>query len=343
MQSNRSKWVKSQMDTYTGINEDVINFIADIRYKSEDGCSINAIVDLFRNGYCYYFAIILQTAFGRGTICYSYDNGHIIWVDDDNASFALRTAYDIEGTYTDYNTNCLIPMDIFEEGIIDFMHTPGLRFSADKKFIKEKASIWLDNEKVRNNYNNYNQLNNIKKFVERWKSAIGVPYCSMEGPAMNLADRYMDDFTETYMKEFPNANRYILQFIEDMIFKVGSGGVPYIVTLFCRGYCYYFAKILKEAFPNGSIWLSIDAGHIVFVDGENPFDSLFYDARGVVTDIDAHELCPIEIFGEHIVNYMHLPYVEWISHIDDLNIAADTWRDNGSKSVSELLREAEGN
>lgn len=343
MQSFKNKWIDSQIKDYAGISHEVIEFIAGVRYKSEDGNNIRAIVDLFRAGYCYYFAVMLQTAFGRGTICYVYDRGHIVWVDDDNNDFGLRTGYDINGVYTEYGQNCLIPIEIFQEGVMDFMHVPNLGFGASRDWIDSKASEWLDNEKYRKRYNNKNQIRNIKNYVETWKSAIGVPYHSVDMPIKWLADRYMVDFTGTFMKEYPDANQFILEFIEEMIFKAGIDGVPYIVTMFCKGYCYYFAKILKEAFPDGSLWVSLDMGHVVFVDGDNPLDDMCYDARGVVTDIDVNELCPIEIFGEFLVNYMHLPYIEPESHGAELQAIAAQWRDNGSKSIAELLKEAEGN
>lgn len=342
MQSNKDNWINSQMLEYSNAKRDIIAFIAGIRYKSNIEEDVSIIIDLFRNGYCYYFAVLLYTAFGRGTICYVYDEGHIVWVDGDNDILSKCTAYDINGVYAEYRADYFIPMDIFEEGIIDFLHVPTLTFSARGEFMKRRAEVWLNNPKVRERYNNHNQFNRIKRYIEQYKSALGLPYYSVERPDRWLEEKYIEDFSGAYMKEFPKANKYILQFIEDMIFKTGIEGAGYIITLFCKGYCYYFAKILKEAFPNGTIWFSPENTHIVFVDGENPINSFYYDARGVVTDISAGELCPIEIFGELIINYMHLPYIPPESHGIAINEIASAWR--GEKSnVSKLLNKAEGN
>lgn len=47
--------------------------------------------DLFRAGYCWHFAKMLQTTFNRGTVCITFPIGHFIWLDTDGS------AYDIDG------------------------------------------------------------------------------------------------------------------------------------------------------------------------------------------------------------------------------------------------------
>ena len=47
----------------------------------------------YRAGYCYSFAHMLKTAFGRGDVCWAVPFSHMVWVDDDG------TPYDVEGIY----------------------------------------------------------------------------------------------------------------------------------------------------------------------------------------------------------------------------------------------------
>lgn len=112
---NKEEWIKfNTTGTFEYCNHDVINFIANIIYRDES----NAIYDLFTNGYCYYFAVILKTAFNRGKIVWHRNHGHIVWLDDDG------TPYDAGGPFTDYNEGDLLEVDKSLYGmIVDFKHT----------------------------------------------------------------------------------------------------------------------------------------------------------------------------------------------------------------------------
>lgn len=78
--------------------------------------------------------------------------------------------------------------------------------------------------------------------------------------------------------------------------------------LFCAGYCYYFANMLKIAF-GGRICYAQDRGHIVWVDCDEDvsFEELqkacAYDITGVFDDYE--RLWPVEYLGDIIVDYMH--------------------------------------
>lgn len=76
------------------VRMDVINFIADMLYNT--GPDPHAIHRLFKCGYCYHFAVILQNEFG-GEICWIRGCSHMVWVDEN------RLAYDIEGYRNDLN------------------------------------------------------------------------------------------------------------------------------------------------------------------------------------------------------------------------------------------------
>lgn len=66
----------------------------------------------------------------------------------------------------------------------------------------------------------------------------------------------------------------ILTFIEDFK-KFGTG--KEIEDCFSNGYCYYFAIILKERFPEGEIFYNI-TNHFVF-----KYNNEFYDITGNCT------------------------------------------------------------
>lgn len=74
-----------------------------------------------------------------------------------------------------------------------------------------------------------------------------------------------------------------------------------ICSIFEKGYCYYFAKILEEAFPGGTICLCYPYGHIVYVHGEVAYDI------GGVSDAEAEYYVPISILGRVTQISKHIP------------------------------------
>lgn len=67
-----------------------------------------------------------------------------------------------------------------------------------------------------------------------------------------------------------------------------------IVRLFTEGFCYYFAIILKEAYPGGTVCLLKGHGHIVYL-----YQGKFYDITGELTN----RRNPVEYFGEFINDF----------------------------------------
>ena len=78
--------------------------------------------------------------------------------------------------------------------------------------------------------------------------------------------------------------------------------------LFCAGYCYYFANMLKMAFGGKVCWVQ-DRGHIVWIDCDEDcsFEALqskiAYDITGIFDDYE--RLWPVEYLDGIIVDYMH--------------------------------------
>lgn len=105
----KKSFIEAQI--YNGGKDEIINFIADIRYH----CGIKGqetIRRLFRSGYCYYFANMLKNAFAGGSIKCIPDAGHIVFEYND-------VLYDIEGVY---DSGDLKVSDIDDTDISAFLH-----------------------------------------------------------------------------------------------------------------------------------------------------------------------------------------------------------------------------
>lgn len=107
----------------------------------------DTFVKVFRNGYCYYFAIMLKDAFNRGEVCMTYDCRHVVWIDDDNV------AYDINGIFgwyaetsnkDNYWNGLLVPVEKIPNYIESFKHVPdkpGTDRTGMEEFDKVKQEI----------------------------------------------------------------------------------------------------------------------------------------------------------------------------------------------------------
>lgn len=123
---------------------------------------------------------------------------------------------------------------------------------------------------------------------------------------MTKQDTEIEAAVQAALQYHPKADCRILQFIET--FRRGTGNKPdnqkIIRTLFLAGYCYYFAIMLKDAFPEGEICWAAPFGHIVFVQNGIP-----YDIEGVYCG-EADAFIPVWYMGETINDFRHVPGVE---------------------------------
>lgn len=107
------------MEKYPDTDMTVLTFISDLMScaaVSEE--SYEVIRSTFQAGYCWHFAHILKTVFGRGEVCWAAPFGHFVWVDENGVP------YDAEGLNQgeqDYN----IPESYMGVFIKDFKHIPG--------------------------------------------------------------------------------------------------------------------------------------------------------------------------------------------------------------------------
>lgn len=103
-------------------------------------------------------------------------------------------------------------------------------------------------------------------------------------------------------------NIRIVSFIGQVLFQQSScidESTNTIKNLFSCGYCYYFAKMLEDAFPGGELCICYPVNHIVYV-----YEGVGYDINGVSNMLC--ECCiPIKEFGKGINDFRHVPDQEY--------------------------------
>lgn len=121
--------VAEQLERFPGSDPTVLEFIFRTVYHL-GAENARCIESLFMGGYCYYFAVMLKTAFNRGMLCWN-GSSHIVWLDGN--SVLNDVAYDARGVSWDYEA--LIPVEALKDGIWDFMRVPGKVYNASEEEI----------------------------------------------------------------------------------------------------------------------------------------------------------------------------------------------------------------
>lgn len=135
VEEKKKEWLNFYKDNpeYKNVNMKVLQFINEITFFPNLDCNSDGCIDhLFSNGYCYYFAQILNTAFQGGTICWSVDRVHIVWLDGTDLQNDI--AYDITDVYEDYEE--LRPVSYLGTTLVDFLHNNEKWKSNDEEFEK---------------------------------------------------------------------------------------------------------------------------------------------------------------------------------------------------------------
>lgn len=154
IEKEKERWLNFYLnnEAYKNVNMNVLQFIADITFFPNLDCTTDGCIDhLFSNGYCYYFAQMLNTAFSGGTVCWSVDRGHIVWLDGTDLQNDIP--YDITGVYEDYVE--LRPVSYLGTTIVDFLHNGQIWKSNNVEFenyckkknveeIYEIETIWMN-------------------------------------------------------------------------------------------------------------------------------------------------------------------------------------------------------
>lgn len=114
----RQDYIDAWQVYYPTADAQVLGFIYDFLMHSGKNNS-EIIRKQFHNGYCYYFAHMLRTAFNRGTVCIAAPIGHFVWMDDN------QVPYDIEGV-NESNCSEYVPESFLGDMVQDFLHVSGV-------------------------------------------------------------------------------------------------------------------------------------------------------------------------------------------------------------------------
>lgn len=115
----KEKLIKEQLKFHPNANTTVLTFIYDFyTLHGNDSSNMEYMRLTFHAGYCYYFAVMLKTAFNRGKICWAAPFSHIVWQDDDDM------VYDVEGVY-EGEADYFIPIEMIGDSIKDFKRVEG--------------------------------------------------------------------------------------------------------------------------------------------------------------------------------------------------------------------------
>lgn len=126
LQQQFEEYIQRITRSIPGADEQVLKFIMDF-----STCTANTeeqyeiIRSLFRAGYCWHFAHLLKTTFGKGEVCVAAPFGHFVWKDDNDVT------YDIEGVYCG-EAFYFIPESYLGDALQDFMHIPGVNHNANE-------------------------------------------------------------------------------------------------------------------------------------------------------------------------------------------------------------------
>lgn len=178
-----TEWLEKIKRIYKNADEQVLKFIYDFRNMQKSEQAEEVLYQQFSSGYCYYFAHMLQTAFGRGEVCWAAPYGHIVWVDENG------TPYDISGV-NDSDTNDFIPEYVMGKTINDFKHVDGICHNTSDQEIAQIVLDWHDVRSERFG----GDVTKIKT-KEKAKEYLNRAFCVVE-----LEDQMVYDKKREYLK-----------------------------------------------------------------------------------------------------------------------------------------------
>lgn len=125
----------------------------------------------------------------------------------------------------------------------------------------------------------------------------------------------------------------VIEFISDVLFHgvlrvTTNDSVETIRSLFEAGYCYYFAKMLEDAFPGGTVCLCYPFGHIVYV-----YEGVAYDISGV-TDAEYESFIPLTWMRDGVNDFRHVPGIKCSLTADKLEDLAQKYKRSGQEIIA---------
>lgn len=130
---------------------------------------------------------------------------------------------------------------------------------------------------------------------------------------LDQRNHYIKEFVSAFTTQYPKSDDTVLTFIATFLTAAGTDQTEVIQKTFRAGYCYYFALMLHDAFPDGEICWAAPFGHIVYVKDKIP-----YDIEGVYEG-EAEMFVPVKRLGEAINDFRHIEGVSY--NITDQEIA----------------------
>lgn len=117
----------------------------------------------------------------------------------------------------------------------------------------------------------------------------------------------VEKFVNNTLKYTDKGDKNILSFIGKILYHSGVENLQVIYDLFIQGYCYYFAKILEDAFPGGEICQAYPYGHIVYV-----YDGIPYDINGICDyDVSDEDFIPISKIDINDFKHNEKEEIKW--------------------------------
>ena len=115
------------------------------------------------------------------------------------------------------------------------------------------------------------------------------------------SDDEREIFIEAWNCVHDNLDDAVLGFIFDAMQHCGRENEEVVYNFFRRGYCYYFAHMLKLAFRRGTVCVAAPLGHFVWMDD----NGVPYDADGV-NESCCQAYIPEEFMGDMVKDFLHV-------------------------------------
>lgn len=93
-----------------------------------------------------------------------------------------------------------------------------------------------------------------------------------------------------------------------------------IIRFYTEGMCYWFAKMLNDAYPGGIMCVKSGCGHIVYY-----YEGKIYDIEGI--HLEKAKYFQVEYFGDKIDDFKH-NYIGGCATIKDIREGKKKAKDN---------------
>jgi len=142
-------------------------------------------------------------------------------------------------------------------------------------------------------------------------------------------EKMKKEFIHRHLQFCADADTRVLSFISDIELNGGTSDdtIETIYSLFATGYCYYFARMLEDAFPGGTVCWAAPFGHIIYLYKDIP-----YDISGVYGG-ESEEFIPVSFLGDALDDFRHIPGQEYNATEKDLENIRKRWKQETKKEL----------